>query len=236
MEKLEKLDILIADDNVAVANMMKKFIESNSKFKILDIATSSKEQLEMMEKYSPHVILTDIMRKGEEISGLDIILKAEEENRKEKFILVTASHKREYFRNDEEIPKNIIGYLRKPFEWNELIIQLERAEMVVANCTGGLNQNYYILPIINLDEELTAEEKSILKKLDIEIKAREYTHSEFDIIKQKLLFYYNEEEDIEEQKQYKIALESKGVTLDEYKKILDKYEGLEEIYIHNKIN
>ncbi len=73
MEKLEKLDILIADDNVAVAKMMKEFIEKNSKFKILDIATSSKEQLEMMEKYSPHVILTDIMRKGEEISGLDII-------------------------------------------------------------------------------------------------------------------------------------------------------------------
>ena len=232
---MNELNILIADDNVAVAKMMKEFIEKNSKFKIIDIAISSKEQLEMMEKYSSHVILTDIMRKGEEISGLDIILKAEKDNRKEKFILVTASHKREYFRNEQEIPKNIIGYLRKPFEWNELIIQLQRAEMVVVNCTGGLNQNYYILPIINLDKELTAEEKVVLKKLDIEIKTEEYTHSEFDVIKQKLLFYYNEE-DIEEQKQYKIDLKSKGVSFEEYKKILDKYEGLEEIYIHNKIN
>lgn len=60
---MNKINIIIADDNKIVAKMRKEFIEKNSDFKILDIATSSKEQIAMMEKYSPDIILTDIMRK-----------------------------------------------------------------------------------------------------------------------------------------------------------------------------
>ena len=106
---MNRIKILIADDNKSVAELMKSFIEKNSDFKILDIATSSVEQLEIMGKHNPDVVITDIMRKGESISGLDIIRVCEKKDKKVKFILVTASDKRAFFRKDEEIPRNIIG-------------------------------------------------------------------------------------------------------------------------------
>lgn len=231
---MDKFKILIADDNKALAGMIKSFIEKNSKFKILDIATSSAEQLELMGKHNPDLIITDIMRKGESISGLDIIRVCEKQDKKVKFILVTASTKQEFVKENGEMPKNVIGYLKKPFEWNDIIEELQKAALVIDNCTGGLNQNYYILPIIDLDEELTDEEKTILHQLDIKIKKKAYTEHEYDIVKQKLLFYYNPEEDIEESKEYKKNLRDKNITIDEYKKIWNKLDYLDEKYIYKK--
>lgn len=230
---MNKMKIIIADDNKSVAELMKSFIEKNSKFKILDIATSSVEQLEIMGKHNPDVVITDIMRKGESISGLDIIRVCQKQDKKVIFILVTASDKREYFRTNDEIPTNIVGYLRKPFDWNELIIQLQRADMIVANCSGGLEPQYYSLPIINLEKELSEEEKTIMEKLDCKIESRVYTHHEYDIIKQKLTFYYNEDEEGEEIK-FKKLVEENNVSKQEFKKLLEKLDYLDEKYIYKK--
>ena len=231
---MNEMKILIADDNKAVAGVMKSFIEKNSKFKIFDIATSSVEQLEIMGNHNPDVVITDIMRKGESISGLDIVRVCEKQNKKVKFILVTASDKREFFRTNEDMPRNIIGYLRKPFEWNELIIQLQRADMIVSNCTGGLDPKYYSLPIINLEKELSAEEKVIMEKLDDKVESRIYTHHEYDIVKQKLTFYYNEDEDGEEERKFKMLVEDKNVTKEEFKQLIQKLDYIDEKYIYKK--
>lgn len=231
---MNKINIIIADDNKTVAKMMKEFIEKNSDFKILDIATSSKEQIVMMEKYSPDIILTDIMRKGENISGLDIIRACEKQDKKVRFILVTASTKQDFVMKNGEMPKNVIGYLKKPFEWNEIIEELQKAELVITNCSGELDENYYVQPIIDLDKELLVEEKRILQQLDINIKEKEYTQHEYDIVKQKLLFYYNPEEDVEESEEYKKNLSDKNIATDEYKKIWAKLDYLEEKYIYKK--
>lgn len=231
---MNKINIIIADDNKTVAKMMKEFIEKNSDFKILDIATSSKEQIVMMEKYSPDIILTDIMRKGENISGLDIIRACEKQDKKVRFILVTASTKQDFVMKNGEMPKNVIGYLKKPFEWNEIIEELQKAELVITNCSGELDENYYVQPIIDLDKELLVEEKRILQQLDINIKEKEYTQHEYDIVKQKLLFYYNPEEDVEESEEYKKTLSDKNIATDEYKKIWAKLDYLEEKYIYKK--
>lgn len=231
---MNKINIIIADDNKTVAKMMKEFIEKNSDFKILDIATSSKEQIVMMEKYSPDIILTDIMRKGENISGLDIIRACEKQDKKVRFILVTASTKQDFVMKNGEMPKNVIGYLKKPFEWNEIIEELQKAELVITNCSGELDENYYVQPIIDLDKELLVEEKRILQQLDINIKEKEYTQHEYDIVKQKLLFYYNPEENVEESEEYKKTLSDKNIATDEYKKIWAKLDYLEEKYIYKK--
>ena len=170
---MNSIKIIIADDHIGLAEMMRNFIEKNSKFRVIDIATSSADQLEIMGKYNPDVIITDIVRKGESISGLDIVRVCEKQDKKVKFILVTASTKQEFVKENGEMPKNVIGYLKKPFEWNEIIEELQKAELVIGNCSGGLDKSYYILPIIDLDKELTAEEKTILQQLDIEIKKKD---------------------------------------------------------------
>ena len=98
--------------------------------------------------------------------------------------------------------------------------------MVIGNCTDDLNKNYYILPIINLDEELTAEEKKIMEMLDNKIEKKIYTEYEYDIIKQKLNFFYYEDE--KEIKKFKYSVENKGVSKEEFKDILKTFDNIDE--------
>ena len=121
--------IVIADDNVILANFIKEYIENNSNFKIYKLVNSSKQEIEMLEVEKVDIIITDIMRNGEEISGLDIIQKAEKYKKKERFILLTASSKQEIeYLTNHELPENIVGYIKKPFkDWNEIIQAIENA-------------------------------------------------------------------------------------------------------------
>ena len=77
---MKDLKIIIADDNKGISEQYKNYIEKNSNFKITDIAVSSKQEMEMIEKYSPDVIITDYIRNNEDISGIDIILDCEKNN------------------------------------------------------------------------------------------------------------------------------------------------------------
>ena len=123
------MKILIADDYSELANLTKRYIETNSKYKIFDVVTSSADQLRVMEEENIDVIISDDMRKNENISGMDIIVKCEEEKRKEKFILITGTE-RSFLVNREtrELPSNVIGYLKKPIDWKMLIEVLQKAE------------------------------------------------------------------------------------------------------------
>lgn len=134
---MKEIRIAIADDNKPMVEFMKEFIEERSNLKIYRTVTSSKEEIEMMNNDKIDLIITDIMRKGESISGLDIIKQAEKEKRKEKFILLTASSEKELeYLTNYKIPSNIIGYLKKPFfDWNIIITELEKAVSTIENMT-----------------------------------------------------------------------------------------------------
>lgn len=128
----KSLKIVIADDNKSLAKFMKEFIEEKSDFNIYKTLSSSEEQLEVMQKENIDIIISDLMRKGESISGLDILLQAEKDGRKEKFILITASPKEEImYKNNYVMPSNVIAYLKKPFEWNCLIEEIENAVKLI---------------------------------------------------------------------------------------------------------
>ena len=124
---MKQLKILIADDSLAIAEQYKNYIENNSNFKITDIALNSKQELEMIEKYSPDVIFTDYIRKNEDISGLDIILNCEKNNINTKFILITGCGYTDIFlKCNHKIPSNVIEFINKPLSnWNCLIKALE---------------------------------------------------------------------------------------------------------------
>ena len=76
------MKILIADDNIVLTNLLKDCIEKNTNFSNIIIANSSLEQMKIMEEEKPDLVITDNVRKKENISGFDIILKYEKENRR----------------------------------------------------------------------------------------------------------------------------------------------------------
>ena len=119
---MSEIKIIIADDNKIIAQLLKKYITDSSEFNVIDIATSSKQQVELTYELNPDIVISDIERKGESISGLDIILNAEKENRKEKYIIITGSSKEEILiKNNYKMPSNVLEYIRKPFDFKEII-------------------------------------------------------------------------------------------------------------------
>jgi len=241
---MDNKKIIIADDNIAIANLTKEFIEKNSNYKILDIAKSSKEEIEMIEKYSPDIIITDVRRNGEDISGLDIILKYEKNNKNIKFILVTACDKNEImYMNNFEMPSNIIGYLRKPFEWEKIIEIIQESNVLVDNENNSVlvdndeswKDKYYNTPSIDIKEEFTQEELDILSKLKIDYEDKVYTIYEYDLMKQKFYEYYYKKQDEWKMRRYKKSLHSVGVSIKEYEILVRKIEILDEKYYKNII-
>lgn len=126
---MNELKIIIVDDNKGIAEQYKNYIENNSSFKVIDIALSSKQEIKMIEKYSPDIIITDYIRNNEDISGIDIILDCEKNNMNTKFIIITGYGYTDIFlKCNRRMPSNVVGFISKPLaNWDSLIKALENA-------------------------------------------------------------------------------------------------------------
>ena len=165
---MRKVKIIIANDNKNLAELEKKYIEKMDNIDIIGISTTSQEEIELIEKYNPDVVITDILRKNDEISGLDII--KQYENKKDiRFILITASSIDEIiFQNKFILPNNIIRYIKSPFDWNTLCIEIEKALICLRyklyDESDDYEQRYYSEKIVNLYKELSKNELDDINK------------------------------------------------------------------------
>ena len=126
---MKELKIIIADDNKGIAEHYKNYIENNSNYKVMDIALSSKDEIEMIKKYSPDIIITDYVRNNEDVSGMDIILDCEKKNMNTKFIIITGYGYTDIFlKCNRRMPSNVVEFISKPLaNWDNLIKALENA-------------------------------------------------------------------------------------------------------------
>lgn len=228
---MRKVKIIIANDNKNLAELEKKYIEKMDNIDIIGISTTSQEEIELIEKYNPDVVITDILRKNDEISGLDII--KQYENKKDiRFILITASSIDEIiFQNKFILPNNIIRYIKSPFDWNTLCIEIEKALICLRyklyDESDDYEQRYYSEKIVNLYKELSKNELDLLDQLNILIENKKYTRYEFDKVKQQVLIYY------ENRVQRNASITS---SIDEnLKNVFNTFDKLDEKYIYNKI-
>lgn len=228
---MRKVKIIIANDNKNLAELEKKYIEKMDNIDIIGISTTSQEEIELIEKYNPDVVITDILRKNDKISGLDII--KQYENKKDiRFILITASSIDEIiFQNNFILPNNIIRYIKSPFDWNTLCIEIEKALICLRyklyDESDDYEQRYYSEKIVNLYKELSKNELDLLEQLNILIENKKYTRYEFDKVKQQVLIYY------ENHVQRNASIIS---SIDEnLKNVFNTFDKLDEKYIYNKI-
>lgn len=234
--KMDKLKIIIADDNRQIAEFSKSFLERIGQYDVLGIAFNSTEEIELIEKYSPDVVITDIVRKGESVSGLDIALKYEEEKKSVKFILVTASGMQDIlYKTNYKLPSNVISYLKKPFDWDILIREVEKAS-IMKYVEEHKDDEYHTKGIVNVLKELSSELLEIIDKLDIEIEDKIYTQKEYDVLKMNVFkFYYDEEEeDFELQEKIENELKGRGISETEYKNLIMAFDEIDDKYIYNK--
>ena len=122
LEKMKKR-IVIADDNSAWCNILKKYLKQNTEFEVVGTTEDGEEQISMIKNLKPDIVITDIKRESG-ISGIEVIKRCNELNLEQtKFLVETASCS-----IDERMLLNNLGIkniLLKPFSLNEIIKKLE---------------------------------------------------------------------------------------------------------------
>lgn len=221
---MRKARIIVANGNRYIADLQEKFMKKNKNIEILGIATNSQEEIELIEKYKPDIVITNIVRKNEDINGWDIIKKYEN-NEEIKFILITALKIQDILtENNGIIPNNIIKYINIPFDWNKLHIEIEKALICISykltEESDKLLNDYYNKKIVNLKKELNEADKKILKQIDINVKNKKYTKYEFDKIIQQLNVYCQ----IYKESKYNIL----KIDIQEIKQVLRKLYTIED--------
>lgn len=115
MEKI--LKVIIADDNLALVDFMKSSIEKDTRFKVVGIATNDEEEIELIEKEKPNVVITDLKR-NDQYTGFNIIEKYKDEEYKPIFFIISAMAMC-YIEDIRRL--NIRYYLDKPFNNDRLL-------------------------------------------------------------------------------------------------------------------
>lgn len=113
----EILKVIIADDNLALVDFMKSSIEKDTRFKVVGIATNDEEEIELIEKEKPNVVITDLKR-NDQYTGFNIIEKYKDEEYKPIFFIISAMAMC-YIEDIKRL--NIRYYLDKPFNNDRLL-------------------------------------------------------------------------------------------------------------------
>lgn len=113
---IDILNIIIADDNSILANMMKALIEKDDRYKIVGIARNDDDEIKLIDDLRPDLVITDL-RKDNKWTGLDIIKRYQKKEYNIEFFIISGSTS-DSIKQIEEM--NIKYYLNKPYSDTEL--------------------------------------------------------------------------------------------------------------------
>lgn len=117
----EILKIIIADDNTAIVDCMKKKIEEDERYKVIGVALNENEELELIEKEKPHLVITNLRKNGE-YTGFNVIEQYKSKENSPIFFVISGATA--YYINDIRRLK-IRYYLNKPFSNDTFMIMLD---------------------------------------------------------------------------------------------------------------
>lgn len=218
----EEIRVIIADDNKTICNFIAQHLKQYNDIKILGIANTDEEEIQMIEELKPDIVITDLMR-NRKYTGLDIIKEYSTREDSPQFLVISADNKEDVIKNGLEVA----GYIQKgvPFNYEEIVNELKRIKRELENKKYlKWNEKYHNLEILNIKKLLNWKEKRILKKLGIKIKNKMHTECEIECLMLELLLYYDDPEEYlsKEEKKYQKSLEETGVSREDYNNILNK--------------
>lgn len=145
------------------------------------------------------------------------------------FILVSGYSKNdmEYVVNNKGIDVHIII---KPYNFDDLAHYIK--SMDKNDFYENWKEKYYNKRYIEIEKYLNGSDFNLLNKLGIKVYRKIYTEHEFEVMNMDVLAYYDDlkEKLSEEEKQYKKSLEGTNVTREEYNKVLNKLNEINNVY------
>ena len=223
-----KTRVIIADDNVHICKFIADSLSKHDDIEILGVAHTDEDEIKMIEELKPEIVITDLMR-NHKYTGLDIIKDYFNKKSPVKFLVVSADRKEDVIRDGLEVA----GYIQKPFSLDYVLIydELKRIKKIIYdeeynNWDERYHHNYYI----EIFMYFTQEERDLLKIFDIELENKLYTEFEFEVMYGKLILYYKNEEDMDEEELQECKELPSSVDKEQFMKLLEIMDNIRDKY------
>lgn len=156
----ETLTILVADDNIYMKDMIAMTIKNDIRFKIVGVAKDSKEEIDLIQKLKPSIVISDL-KKGTTWCGLDIIKELQKSNDEMPIFFIISASTYHYYNEIREL--NIKYFLNKPCDNDRVLEMLDR-----------IYDEVYPKKIINIEEnrKIETDNRNFFNKLLNIIKKR----------------------------------------------------------------
>lgn len=136
------MKVIIADDEVKVANLIKALIDwEGLGMELAGMAKNGDEALNLIREHDPDIMITDIRMPG--LGGIELIEKAKDINPALEFIIISGYRHFNYARS--AMHYGVSDYLLKPVDRDELHRTLARVKEKIILNTAQLNEREQIL-------------------------------------------------------------------------------------------
>ena len=113
----EKINLIIADTNNMIIDILKNYIKEDNRFNITGIANDEIEEVKLIELLKPDLIISNI-KKNNGWTGINIIKKYQNEEYNPIIFIISGSIY-DYIKEIES--QNIQYFLNKPFKKEQLL-------------------------------------------------------------------------------------------------------------------
>lgn len=120
---MNKIKVLIADDNKVISESIKKIIDKKDEIEIVAIANDGEEEYEFIKEFEPDFLFSDIQMP--KMTGIEVLEKLENEKYKKMPQIVFVTGEYIDIINDSEIIKYVYDFINKPFSPEKILNVIE---------------------------------------------------------------------------------------------------------------
>lgn len=124
----EEIRIIIADDNKAICKFIVDYLKQYNEIKILGIANTDEDEIQMIKEFKPDIVITDLMR-NHMYTGLDIIRQYSTRDDSPQFLVISADDKKDVIKDGLEVA----GYIQIPFNYEMVEHELRKIKSKINN-------------------------------------------------------------------------------------------------------
>lgn len=199
-ELTKEFKVLYVEDEKTIQIQIQKLL--NKFFKSVTLGKNGEDGLKKYKEESFDIIITDIMMPI--MNGFKMIEEIKKIDKNQKILITSASQEVNYFL--EAIKYNIDGYIIKPLDKNQFLIELEKVCITLKEHKENLNYKLRLEDMVREKTlELERESKHLQKELTTDSLTNLYSKSKLKI----------DLKDIKESKEYIVAL----INIDNFSKI-----------------
>ena len=115
---MNRLKIIIADDNKIITTVLAEEIKKHEEFLLLDITSKTEDEIELINTLKPDTVITDIKRKEGYHKGLEII-RIYQGQEKPKFVVISGAPYADIMEYLREL--KVKYFIPKPFQYEKVI-------------------------------------------------------------------------------------------------------------------